>query len=66
MKLPTHCYSCGAYLKGSLTEHKPECAIRKLIEEHFSHASPGARLNAENAIHLGHKILDEPQEEEGG
>jgi len=33
MELPTHCHSCGAYLAGSWTKHKPECSILKIITE---------------------------------
>lgn len=38
MELPTHCYSCGVYLMGGATEHKPDCEVRRLIEE--ASASP--------------------------
>jgi hypothetical protein len=31
--LPRYCYSCGAYLMGGATEHKPDCEIRRMIEE---------------------------------
>jgi hypothetical protein len=33
--LPSHCFDCGVVLMGGATEHKPECSIRKLIEENF-------------------------------
>ena len=33
--LPTHCYSCGAYLMGSATKHKPGCEILRLIQTAF-------------------------------
>lgn len=33
MELPTHCYSCGAYLMGGATEHKPGCEVLRLIEQ---------------------------------
>lgn len=34
-ELPTHCFSCGAYLMGSLTRHRAGCGIRKLIDQTF-------------------------------
>jgi len=30
---PTHCFDCGVYLMGGATQHKPECSIRKMVEE---------------------------------
>lgn len=41
MALPTHCYSCGAYLMGGATQHKEGCAVRKLIEDAIQ-PEPGA------------------------
>lgn len=32
MELPTHCYSCGVYLKGGATEHKPDCEVLAIIQ----------------------------------
>lgn len=34
-ELPTHCVCCGALLMGGDTVHKPECPIRRLIEDSF-------------------------------
>ena len=33
--LPTHCYSCGAYLMGGATEHKLGCEILQIIQAAF-------------------------------
>lgn len=33
--LPSHCYSCGAFLMGGATEHAPDCDFRRLIESAF-------------------------------
>ena len=30
--LPNYCYSCGAYLMGGATQHKPDCEIQRLID----------------------------------
>lgn len=30
-RLPTHCYSCGAYLRGGATEHKITCDVPRMI-----------------------------------
>jgi hypothetical protein len=37
-KLPTYCYSCGAYLMGGATEHKPGCEVQALIDESLAEA----------------------------
>jgi hypothetical protein len=34
-QLPTHCYSCGAYLMGGATQHAADCGIRRIIDEAF-------------------------------
>jgi hypothetical protein len=31
-EMPTHCFDCGAPLKGSWTQHAPSCSIGKLIK----------------------------------
>ena len=33
MDMPTNCYSCGALLLGSYTNHKPGCEILKIIND---------------------------------
>jgi hypothetical protein len=33
------CFDCGAVLTGGMTEHKPDCSIRKLIEKNFGKES---------------------------
>ena len=33
--MPTHCLSCGVYLMGGATKHKPGCAFLSLIKEFF-------------------------------
>jgi hypothetical protein len=38
---PTHC-QCGALLAGSLTAHKPGCAIRAMIDEYLRKAERDA------------------------
>lgn len=35
MQMPRYCYSCGVYLMGGATEHKPDCEVLRLIQEAF-------------------------------
>ena len=37
---PTHCYSCGVYLMGGATKHRPGCEVLRLIEQAFPPGEP--------------------------
>jgi hypothetical protein len=39
LELPTHCYSCGAYLMGGATTHEPGCEVQQLIDDALSDAA---------------------------
>jgi len=34
--IPSHCFDCGCYLMGGMTQHKPGCSIGKIIEDFAS------------------------------
>jgi hypothetical protein len=33
LKLPSYCFSCGAFLKGGATQHLPGCEVAAMIDE---------------------------------
>jgi len=37
-ELPTYCYSCGVYLMGGATQHKPDCEVQALIDDVLENA----------------------------
>jgi hypothetical protein len=49
-KLPTYCYSCGAYLMGGATEHKPGCEVQALIDESLAEAETRVGGGAEDDV----------------